>query len=198
MKISTKKHYIIMMLTIFSTSVLANGLTSVWDTDWNEMTLIQSGSTVNGKYLHSGGEVTGQLTQTPNGLLLKGWWRETDNDKSCGENNAWSGPLVFLFDTTQKTFTGDWGYCSTDPNTLDPAKKSWTGTLRSGAIDASLAGGTTSADDCIAVLRSDGQLHIPCVAVPNGFGGTILFKADLRLIPFSNPITFEVTGASAK
>ncbi len=56
----------------------------------------------------------------------------------------------------------------------------------------------TSSGDCVATYQLDGSLHIPCVSVPNGFGGTIMYEADMQLIPFSSPFAFELTGAKAK
>lgn len=48
---------------------------------------------------------------------------------------------------------------------------------------------------CVATYKSNGLLHIPCVSVPDGLGSTIMFKADMKLIPLSTPFSFELTDA---
>ncbi len=56
----------------------------------------------------------------------------------------------------------------------------------------------TLSGDCVATYHLDGSLHIPCISVPNGFGGTIMYESDMQLVPFSNPKTFELTDAKLK
>lgn len=50
-------------------------------------------------------------------------------------------------------------------------------------------------DDCIATYKTDGSLNIPCVSVPDVFGGTVMYQADMKLIPLSNPFSFELIEA---
>lgn len=47
---------------------------------------------------------------------------------------------------------------------------------------------------CVATYKN-GELHIPYVSVSDIFGGTLYYEADMKLIPFSNPSAFELTGA---
>jgi hypothetical protein len=187
----------ILMVMATSISVSANDSVTIWNTNWNEMTLTQTGNQINGTYDYDDGEITGTLTQTDTGLLLTGWWRENGNSKACGDNDAWSGPIMFLFNPVENTFTSDWATCSSDHSSLDATSTDWQGSLISGSLDDSFSTGSTD-DNCVASYNSDGTLHIPCVLVPNGFGGITLFEADLRLIPFANPMAFELTGAKVK
>lgn len=53
-------------------------------------------------------------------------------------------------------------------------------------------------NDCVATYNVDGTLNIPCVSVPDGSGGTVMFQVDMKLIPFSTPFSFELTGAQQK
>ncbi len=56
-------------------------------------------------------------------------------------------------------------------------------------------GGEEVANDCVAIYKTDGSLHIPCVNVPDVFGGNTLYQADLQLIAFSSPLSFELKDA---
>lgn len=40
----------------------------------------------------------------------------------------------------------------------------------------------------------NGALHIPYLDVAVGFGGTITYAVDMELVPFSNPMSFKLTG----
>lgn len=48
---------------------------------------------------------------------------------------------------------------------------------------------------CIAMYSPTGQLHIPYVSVPDTAGTTTMYEADMQLLPLSNPMKFELTGA---
>ncbi len=164
-----KSPLFIATLMSISISISADNSVSLWNTNYNEMSLVRYGDQVTGTYDYDGGEITGTLTQTDNGLLLTGYWRETGNSKTCGDNNAWSGPILFLFNPEQNAFTGDWASCSSDHSSLNPSSTSWEGTLISGSLSDSSTTGNTTDDACVANYLSDGTLHIPCVLVPNGF-----------------------------
>ncbi|OAD20919.1 hypothetical protein THIOM_003343, partial [Candidatus Thiomargarita nelsonii] len=45
---------------------------------------------------------------------------------------------------------------------------------------------------CMATYSFDGQLHIPCVAVPGPFGGTMVYDVNMELIPLTNPFEFRL------
>ncbi len=57
--------------------------------------------------------------------------------------------------------------------------------------------GSTVPSSCVATYSNDGKLHIPYVTVPDAFGGTAMYEADLQLVPFSSPFNFQLTGAKA-
>ncbi len=53
-------------------------------------------------------------------------------------------------------------------------------------------------NNCIATYNNDGTLNIPCVLVPDAFGGTVMYKANMSLIPNSNPFAFQLLNANIK
>lgn len=52
-------------------------------------------------------------------------------------------------------------------------------------------------DDCNAVYNAGGSLTIPCVSLPDQ-SGIIMYKADMKIIPFSSPLSFELIKAQRK
>jgi len=55
-----------------------------------------------------------------------------------------------------------------------------------------------SVNNCTAAYNTEGLLNIPCVSVPDAFGGTIMYQADMELIPLSSPFTFKLIEAQQK
>lgn len=53
-------------------------------------------------------------------------------------------------------------------------------------------------NSCVATYNQDGTLHIPCVSVPDGLGGTIMYQANMSLVPLSSPLTFVLTESNPK
>ena len=96
----------------FSQSILG-----VYSSDFNELTIIQSGNSVTGTYKYRNGRIEGTL----NGHTLTGLWFQ-DNGK---------GKLVFEFNSDFSGYTGKWGY-----NDAAPTSK-WNGTKIAGAQTAS-------------------------------------------------------------
>jgi len=86
----------------------AGFINGVFNTDFKEMTLSQSGNKVTGTYKYQNGRVEGTL----NGHTLTGFWYQ-DNGK---------GKFVFEFNSDFSGFTGKWGY-----NDAAPTSK-WNGT----------------------------------------------------------------------
>lgn len=80
----------------------------VYNTDFKEMTLSQTGNKVTGTYKHNNGRIDGTL----NGRTLTGLWVQ-DNSK---------GKFIFEFNSDFTGYTGKWGY-----NDVAPAAK-WNGT----------------------------------------------------------------------
>jgi hypothetical protein len=88
-----------------------------WSTNFNTMTLTQSGTSVEGKYAYDDGHLKGTIT----GNVLKGRWDEAPT--RAGPNDA--GP--FEFTLSGKTFTGPWRHDG------DSAwAGTWTGTCTAG------------------------------------------------------------------
>lgn len=149
---------ILSILTSVSSQAYAATKT-VWDTSWNVMTLWRDGNTVTGEYIYDDGVISG----TMDGNIFKGYWRESNNSKSCGPYNEWSGPVVLRFAADGKSFTGSWGYCGTDINSLNPDGTGWTGTLKEG-----VTGYTQS--ECVSAGRywcnGDCQIN-PCGSILN-------------------------------
>lgn len=58
--------------------------------------------------------------------------------------------------------------------------------------------GISTTDSCVATYQIDGELSIPCVTVPSASGGTVMYRANMALIPSSNPFTFKLTQAQLK
>lgn len=75
-----------------------------------------------------------------------------------------------------------------------------TGTANDGYVDdISLVlnkTNTPSASDCTSIYKQDGSLHVPCVTVPDAFGGRVKYDANLQFVPFSNPFRFELKNAT--
>lgn len=57
---------------------------------------------------------------------------------------------------------------------------------------------SSNSDECLASYKGDGSLYIPCVSVPDAFGGTTMYQADLKWDLLSTPSIFELTGAQQK
>jgi len=99
---------------------------TIWDTNWGLQKLWREGNLIKGEYIFDDGVLYGTLE----GNIFRGWWREYNNRIECGPDNNWSGPVVFLFSDDWKSFSGDWGYCSSKPEDLDPYGSDWSGTLK--------------------------------------------------------------------
>ncbi len=102
----------------------------------------QDGDQVTAECMFDGGIILGSLS----GDTLRGWWREHGNAKECGPDNTWSGPLILKFTADGKSFTSSWGYCNTDPLTLNPDADDWTGTIKDGVVTY------TQAENQVALL----------------------------------------------
>jgi hypothetical protein len=117
---------VVTTMILFSSPATAADLNGTrWQTSYGEMQFTQSGNSVTGSYTRENGKLTGTLE----GQLLKAWWWETDNDKECGPENAWSGPILFRFANDWMSFDGDWAYCPWSPDDLNPDERRWNGAL---------------------------------------------------------------------
>jgi len=90
----------------------SGGFSGKWSTNWGDMTLTQSGSSVSGTYSHSQGSLTG----TVSGNVLRFHWNQKGNgNKGAGR-----------FTLSGNTFSGSWSYTN-DP---DKGGNSWTGSRK--------------------------------------------------------------------
>jgi hypothetical protein len=94
--------------------------TGTWSTNFNKMTLKQSGSSVEGRYEWDQGHLTGTIS----GNKLTGRWDEAPTRK--GPSDA--GPFEFTLKPDGKSFTGTWRHDGDPPANLG----SWTGTCSGG------------------------------------------------------------------
>ncbi|OAD23600.1 secreted protein containing Fibrinogen, alpha/beta/gamma chain [Candidatus Thiomargarita nelsonii] len=51
-------------------------------------------------------------------------------------------------------------------------------------------------ENCHATYSLDGSLHIPCVDVPGPFGTVQAYKADMKIVPLTEPFQFVVTAVA--
>ncbi len=109
MKLTTK---IITLLAVWSISIIglqAQNVAGVYQTDFNEMTLQQNGSSVTGTYKHSNGRIEGTLS----GNTMTGWWYQS---------NA-KGRFTYVFNGDFSAFTGKWSYDNAEPANAWNGKK---------------------------------------------------------------------------
>ncbi|MBR5091313.1 MAG: Ig-like domain-containing protein [Ruminiclostridium sp.] len=99
---------IAMTAMCISSSAANYSWTGTWETNWNDMTLTQSGSTVTGSYAYKGGKISG----TVSGNTLTGTWTQT---------NA-KGKFKFVMSSDGKSFSGSYGY-----NDSAPGSSGWDG-----------------------------------------------------------------------
>ena len=111
-----------------------------WDSNWEAMYFEVDGNKVSAEYIHDKGVITGTLS----GDTLRGWWREYNNDQTCGPEGKWSGRVALLWDSTGKAFTGDWVYCADSTSELNLKGDRWVGTWREGGYSES---------ECLAASR---------------------------------------------
>lgn len=116
MKLNLKSLIFYCFCILFSFSVSAQNIDGVYSTDFNEMSLQQSGNRVTGTYKHAGGTIDGTLS----GNTLTGWWYQ---------NNA-KGRFVFVFNYNFSSFAGKWSYNEAEPSS------EWNGTKISGSTSS--------------------------------------------------------------
>jgi hypothetical protein len=134
-----------------------------WNSNWQAMFFQNEGSKVEGEYIHDQGVLTGTL----HGDTLTGWWREYNNDQTCGPEGRWSGKILFLFAADGKSFTGSWNYC-TDSASLDPDGNGWVGTQRDSGYNQSecqAAGRYWCDNQCRLSACGESLTKVQCEAV---------------------------------
>ncbi|TXT20228.1 MAG: Dipeptide transport system permease protein DppC, partial [bacterium] len=79
-----------------------------WRTSEGELTLVQSGRSVQGSYTSDGGEIVGEVS----GNVLEGWWIENGSSERCAtakNGRYYWGRIRWTFEGGR--FTGNWSYC---------------------------------------------------------------------------------------
>ncbi len=114
----------------------ATNIAGIYKTDFNEMTLSISGNRVTGIYKHNGGKIEGVLTNNK----LVGTWTQTNG----------KGNFEFIFNSEFSSFTGNWGYNNSVPNskwngtkissTSTPLYDGFVGSIFSGKAKSSKSG----------------------------------------------------------
>lgn len=84
-------------------------ISGTYQTDFNEMRLIQNGNKVTGTYKHRDGKITGTLENQ----TLTGWWYQSNG----------KGRFKFVFNDNFNQFTGKWGYNDAEPSSAWNGKK---------------------------------------------------------------------------
>ena len=115
-----------------------------WNTNFGEMSLKQSGSSVQGVYTHDAGHINGTLK----GNVLSGRWTEVPTRK--GPNDA--GPFEFTLDGS--SFSGKWRYARDGATWAD-----WNGTCSDGVCRTN---GTAARTEVTIFLR--GRSFVPLFA----------------------------------
>jgi hypothetical protein len=67
-------------------------------------------------------------------------------------------------------------------------------------FDQKVVGGlpSTGNNGCTAQYHADGTLVIPCVSVPNGVGGEVIYQASMKMKPLTVPPVFELQVAELR
>jgi hypothetical protein len=97
-----------------------NTWTGTWSTNFNEMRLVQTGGTVEGRYDYDDGHLTG----TVSGNVLKGRW-----DEAPTRQGPDAGPFEFKLSADGRSFTGTWRH---ESNPTEPLGD-WHGSCSAGA-----------------------------------------------------------------
>lgn len=92
----------------------------VWDTNWGEMKLHQSGASVTGTYTWDKGKISGSVTDN----VLSGWWSESPSYSPPKD----AGSVELTFEDDCSTFSGTWGYGN------EERTGTWTGATKVGDI----------------------------------------------------------------
>lgn len=107
-------------------------VSGLWATEFGDLSLVQEGTRVSGKYPNDNGVITGVLKDN----IFEGYWIEDKANKRCPnylQGRYYWGKVRFVFDGNR--FNGDFGYCREALS-----GRSWNGTLK----NAATAAGTTT------------------------------------------------------
>ena len=104
------------MLLFSAVGAFAQNIAGVYKTDYGEMRLQISGSTVTGTY-----RTSDRIEGTLSGNTLTGWWYQSNG----------KGRIKFVFDSSFSSFTGKWSYNDAEPSS------GWNGKKISGTTGSS-------------------------------------------------------------
>ena len=141
------------------------------------------------------GVVSEDGSKITEGTWNGGTWsasRNVGQDDNCVASYTISGALNIPCVSVPDAFGGTIMY-KVDMN-LIPLSNPFSFEL----IKAQQIDGISINNNCFATYNTEGLLNIPCVSVPDAFGGTIMYQADMELIPFSSPFTFKLIEAQQK
>lgn len=106
----------IAMVLFSAAGAVAQSIAGVYKTDYGEMRLQISGSTVTGTY-----RTSDRIEGTLSGNTLTGWWYQSNG----------KGRIKFVFDSSFSSFTGKWSYNDAEPSS------GWNGKKISGTAGSS-------------------------------------------------------------
>lgn len=189
-----------------------------WRTSEGELTLVQSGRSVQGSYTNDGGEIVGEM----NGNVLEGYWIENGSSERCAtaknDRHHW-GRIRWTIEGGR--FTGNWSYCDkpvaggggwngerigdVPPGYAPPATAS-SGSAAGTEVSGSKPAGATSDEEWTVVETTPGMYRLERSAAQarvarqaNNPGG--LQYAGLRLnrgLPASGDFSAQVSFADAR
>ena len=193
----------ILALPLVSPAQTANPWSGTWDTTYGSMTLVQSGSSVDGTYAHDDGHITG----TVSGDVLSGRWDEAPT--RAGPNDA--GPIQFTLAPDGTSFTGTWRYDGDDASVI----RSWDGTATgappppvlgeavnakplSGEVLVSVPGGAARASQTVPGVK--GRSFVPLTQASQVPVGSFLDtrKGKMRLTSAADDAGTTQSGSFAK
>ncbi len=152
----------IFALPLASPAQSPNPWARTWNTTYAEMTLTQSGNSVEGTYGFQGGHISG----TVSGNVLTGRWDEEPT--RAGPNDA--GPLQFTLAPDEQSFTGTWRYDGDDPS----ISRGWNGTA-AGAPPPPVLGKAVSA----SVVSGEVLIAVPAA------GSAGASQKGVRFVPLT-------------
>jgi len=127
---------VVMILVLAGATAFAQAVpapvTTVWDTGFGLVTIVQEGAIIHGSYPYSSGRLVGVIE----GNVIYGYWWESDDSTGCGPQGLWCGPFRFVLSADWKSFVGYYDKASRGVTMVGMLGTGWTwnGTLQSGSL----------------------------------------------------------------
>jgi len=102
--------FIILISLLVNLTSFSQNISGVYNTDFRQMTLYQSGNSISGNYEGGNGTIKGIIE----GNKFTGTWKNSSNSRT--------GSFEFIFNSNFSSFTGKYGYNSDTPS------RKWNGT----------------------------------------------------------------------